>query len=190
MKRWQPIKLTDLSGDTKAVYETLNEGSDLACVLIGTSYLAELLASTLKVSLIKSSISEKLLDPQRGAIGGFATRADLAYCLHLISKPVYQDLIKVAEIRNRFAHKHIALDFGEFSVRNACGELQSWRFIMRGEDEESPIEPTPEQIRMRARNQFKLSIVFMSMRIHLDALSKEVQSKKGKTVYPIIPADT
>lgn len=182
MKRWKPIKLKDLSGDTKAVYETLNEGSDLACVLIGTSYLAELLASALKVSFIESDTSEKLLDPQRGAIGGFATRADLAYCLCLISKPVYQDLIKVAEIRNIFAHKHIALDFGEISVRNTCDELQSWRFILHGEDEETPIEPTSEQIRMRARNQFKLSVVFMGMRIHVDALSKEVQSKKAKTV--------
>jgi hypothetical protein len=86
MKGWQPIKLEDLSQDTKAVFETLNEGSDLACVLIGTSYLAELLASTIDVSFVESSVSEKLLDPQRGAIGGFATRADLAYCLGLISK--------------------------------------------------------------------------------------------------------
>lgn len=72
MKRWQPRKLEDLSEDTKAVYETLNEGSDLACVLIGTSYLAELLASAIKVSFIESSVSEKLLDPQRGAVGGGA----------------------------------------------------------------------------------------------------------------------
>lgn len=181
MKRWQPIKLEDLSGDTKAVIETLNEGSDLACVLIGTSYLSELLASTLKVGFIESSVSEKLLDPQRGALGGFATRADLAYCLGLISKAVYQDIIKVAEIRNMFAHRHLALDFGEISVRKTCDELQSWRFVLLGEKEEVPIEPTPGQIRMRARNQFKLSVVFIGMRIHVDALGKEGQSKKTKT---------
>lgn len=159
MKRWQPIKLEDLSGDTKAVFETLNEGSDLTCVLIGTSYLAELLASALKESFIGDSVSEKLLDPQRGAIGGFATRADLAYCLGLISKTAYQDLIKVAEIRNMFAHKHLALDFGDISVRKTCDELQSWRSVLLGEEEEVSIELTPEQIRTRARNQFKLSVV-------------------------------
>lgn len=189
MKRWQPIKLEDLSGDTKAVFETLNEGSDLTCVLIGTSYLAELLANTLKVSFIESRVSEKLLDPQRGAIGGFATRADLAYCLGLISKTVYRDLVKVAEIRNKFAHNHLALDFGDISVRNKCDELESWRFVLLGEKEEVPIEPTPEQVRMRTRNQFKLSVVFMGTRIHLDALSKEVQSKKKNGLTSRLDAD-
>ena len=182
MKRWQPLKLEDLSEDTKAVFETLNEGSDLACVLIGTSYLPELLASAIKVSFIESSVSEKLLDPQRGAVGGFATRADLAYCLGLINKTVYQDLIRVAEIRNMFAHKHLALDFGDSAVRKACDELQAWRPVLLGEEEEVPVEPTPRQIQMRARNQFKLSVVFMGSRIHVDALSKRTQGKKAKTV--------
>ncbi len=182
MKGWQPIKLEDLSEDTKAVFETLNEGSDLACVLIGTSYLSELLASAVKVSFIESSVSEKLLDPQRGALEGFATRADLAYCLGLINKTVYQDLIRVAEIRNMFAHKHLALDFRDSSVRKTCDELQSWRPVLLGEKEELLVEPTPGQIQMRARNQFKLSAVFMGSRIHVDALGKKVQSKKAKTV--------
>jgi DNA-binding MltR family transcriptional regulator len=182
MKHWQALKLEDLSEDTKAVFDTLNEGSDLACVLIGTSYLAELLASTIKVSFIESSVSEKLLDPQRGAIGGLATRADLAYCLGLINKAVYQDIIRVAEIRNMFAHKHLALDFGDNTVRKACDELQAWRLVLLGEEEEVPVDPTPRQRQMRARNQFKLSVVLMGTRIHVDALSKRVQSKKEKPV--------
>ncbi|HOE18860.1 MAG TPA: hypothetical protein PLX02_14300 [Syntrophorhabdaceae bacterium] len=182
MKRWQPLKLGDLSEDTKAVFETLNDGSDLACVLIGTSYLAELLASAIKVSFIESSISEKLLDPQRGAVGGFATRADLAHCLGLINKDIYQDLIRIAEIRNMFAHKHLALDFGDGDVRKTCDELKAWRFVLLGEEEEFPVEPTPRQIQMRARNLFKLSAVFIGSRIHVDALSKEAQNKKTKKV--------
>jgi DNA-binding MltR family transcriptional regulator len=178
MKRWQPLKLEDLSEDTRKVYDILNRESDFACVLIGTSYLAELLASAINVSFIESSVSEKLLDPQRGAVGGFATRADLAYCLGLISKNVYQDLIRVAEIRNMFAHKHLALDFGDSTIRKTCEELQAWRFVLLGEKEEVPAEPSPKQIQMRARNQFKLSVVFVSSRIHVDALSKRAQSKK------------
>ena len=98
MKHWKPIKLEELSKDTQKVYDVLNRESDLACVLIGTSYLAELLASALTEKFAKTSIAEKLLDPQRGAVGGFATRADLAYCLGFIRKPVYQDLIKIAEL--------------------------------------------------------------------------------------------
>lgn len=182
MKHWQALKLEDLSEDTKAVFETLNEGSDLACVLIGTSYLAELLASAIKESFIESSISEKLLDPQSGAVGGLATRADLAYCLGIIDKAVYQDIIKVSEIRNMFAHKHFALDFGESAVRKACDELQTLRLVLLNEEEEVTVESTPRQLRMRARNQFKLSVVFIGSRLHVDALGKMAQRKNAKTV--------
>ena len=178
MKRWQPLKLKDLSEDTQKVYDILNQESDLACVLIGTSYLAELLASAIKVSFVESSVSEKLLDPQRGAVGGFATRADLAYCLGLISKNVYRDLIRIAETRNMFAHKHLALDFGDSTIRKTCEELQAWRILLHGEEEEVPAEPSPKQIQMRARNQFKISVVLMGSRIHVDALSKRAKSKK------------
>jgi DNA-binding MltR family transcriptional regulator len=178
MKEWQPLKLEEISEDTKKVNDILNKESDLACVLIGTSYLAELLASIIEVSFIKSSVSGKLLDPQRGALGGFATRTDLAYCLGLINKNVYQDLIKVAEIRNMFAHSHLALDFGDITVREACDRLQAWRILLHGEHEKLPAEPTPKQMQMRARNQFNISVALIGSRIHLNALSKREQSKK------------
>jgi len=97
MKRWKPINIEELSSDTKIVFDVLNDESDLACVLIGTSYLSELLANIIEASFIETSISGKLLDPQSGAIGQFATRADLAYCLDLINKKVYQDLCIVAK---------------------------------------------------------------------------------------------
>jgi DNA-binding MltR family transcriptional regulator len=106
----------------------------------------------------------------------------LAYCLGLINKAVYQDIIRVAEIRNMFAHKHLALDFGDNTVGKACDELQAWRLVLLGEEEEVPVDPTPRQRQMRARNQFKLSVVLMGTRIHVDALSKRVQSKKEKPV--------
>jgi len=172
MKRWQPIKLEYLSEDTQKVYDILNQETDLACVLIGTSYLAELLASSINVSFIESNVSEKLLDPQRGAIGGFATRADLAYCLGLIKKNVYQDLMKVAEIRNLFAHKHLALDFGDSAIRKSCDQLQSWRILLHGEEEKATVGLSPKQIRVRARNQFNISVILIGSRIHVDALSK------------------
>ena len=58
MKGWRTLKLDELSNDVQKVYDILNQESDLACVLIGTSYLSELLASTLKGAFIDSSISE------------------------------------------------------------------------------------------------------------------------------------
>jgi DNA-binding MltR family transcriptional regulator len=172
-KGWQPLSLDELSEDSQKVYGVLNEESDLACVLIGTSFLAELLATTLKEHFIASTIVEKLLDPQRGTVGGFATRADLAYCLGLVSKPIYSDLIRVAEIRNQFAHRHLALDFSNDDVRQACEELHAWRALLHGQEEERDEKETAEQLRARARNQFNLTVVLIGSRIHVDAFSRQ-----------------
>lgn len=62
-----------------------------------------------------------------------------------------------------FAHKHLALDFGDSDVRKACDELKAWRPVLLGEEEEVPVEPPPRQIQMRARNLFKLSVVFIGI---------------------------
>jgi len=84
----------------------------------------------------------------------------------------------VAEIRNMFAHKHLALDFGDSTIRKTCEGLQAWRILLHGEKEELPAEPSPKQMHMRARNQFKISVVLIGSRIHVDALGKREQSKK------------
>ncbi|MDN5353584.1 MAG: hypothetical protein PWQ09_340 [Candidatus Cloacimonadota bacterium] len=178
MKNWKPIKLEELSGDTQKVYDVLNTESDLACVLIGTSYLSELLANMIQESFIKSNISGKLLDPRGGSIGQFSTRADLAYCLGLIKKSIYQDLSKIAVIRNMFAHKHVSLDFNDNNVRDRCGELEAWR-IMQDKDAEEIEEPSLKQIHDLTRNQFNLSVILIGTRIHLGVLSKiNSQNKK------------
>lgn len=176
MKPWKPINIEKLSGDTKKVFDVLNDESDLACVLIGTSYLSELLANIIEVSFIETSISGKLLDPQGGAIGQFAIRADLGYCLGLINKNVYQDLGMVAAIRNRFAHKHIALDFSDSIVRNNCEKLKAWRILQHGEEESA--ELSQKQMRVRARNQFNFSVILIGQRMHLNVLSETKQRNK------------
>lgn len=181
MARWRPLNLSELSEDTQNVYNVLSNESDLACVLIGTSYLAELLASVLREHFIATSIAERILDPQRGAIGGFATRADLAYCLGLIQKYIYQDLTKVSEIRNRFAHKHVALDFNDPDIKARCQDLQAWRILVLDENESPPPELTEEQNRVEVRNQFNLTVILIGSRIHVDAVSRKQFGNTGNT---------
>ena len=176
MSRWKPINIEELSDDTKKVFDVFNDESDIACVLIGTSYLSELLANIIEVSFIDTSISGKLLDPQCGVIGQFSVRADLAYCLGLINKSFYQDLRTVAAIRNIFAHKHLTLDFSDETVRNKCGELKAWRILQSCEEEDA--ELSEKQLRVQARNQFNMSVILISQRIHVDILSKKNQRNK------------
>ncbi|HDH12561.1 MAG TPA: hypothetical protein ENG83_10285 [Nitrospirae bacterium] len=116
MSRRKIYHIEDLSKDSKILFDTLNEGSDLARVLIGTSFLDESLRSLLQRYFIKSDTAKNILSPN-GFIGLFANRCDLSYCLNLIKKKTYKDLRTIAEIRNLFAHSHLNGSFS-FQVGN------------------------------------------------------------------------
>lgn len=98
-----------LSNETRHLYDVLNHESDLACVLIAHSYLDYALASLLKHYFVESAVVKKLLDSP-GALAAFAARCDLAYCLGLIPKDFYQNLVIVGRIRNEFAHSYLPLE--------------------------------------------------------------------------------
>ncbi|MBZ5512752.1 MAG: MltR family transcriptional regulator [Acidobacteriia bacterium] len=119
--------------------------------------------------MVTSSITDKILSPN-GALGTFAMRADLAYCLGLISKYHHQDLGTIGKIRNQFAHSHLGLAFSEPQVRQLCSALRQWRILLHGEADDSANSLTEHQLTMRARNQFNLSVVFLADRLLLTTL--------------------
>ena len=159
-----------LSTETRELYNVLNNESDLACVVIGAAFLDTTLGTLVARKLIPSSVTEKLLAPS-GALGSFATRADLAYCLGVVKKSHYQDLCKILEIRNQFAHSHLQFGFHHPTVRQLCDQLNEWRVIMLGEPEESLDILEAKELTTRARNQFNLSVVFLANWLLLNALS-------------------
>ena len=177
MKPKHPINIEKLTEDTQKVYDVLNHESDLACVLIGTSYLSELLGSAIMTVLRDSNVTKNLLMPDRGAIGGFKTRADFAYCLKLINKSDYQDLNTIAKIRNLFAHKHLFLDFTDKEIEEACNTLQACNLRLYTEEinADPHIENIPEQVIKCETTRFKfiLSVVMIRQRIVASALSNK-----------------
>lgn len=119
----KPISIKKLSTDEEAFYTAINLESDMVCVVVGTAYIDAILASLLQTRLADSKTTTKLLS---GALSDFRTRADLSYCLSLINKEYYQDSIKIAEIRNQFAHSHLKLNFSELTITKLCAELKGW----------------------------------------------------------------
>jgi DNA-binding MltR family transcriptional regulator len=112
--RIPPIE--DLSKESQALFNVMYEEPDMACVLIGTSYLEQTLASLLERFFIKSDIAKKLLDSRGGTLGSFQSRADIGYCLGLIPKSLYQNLCVVGEIRNKFAHSYLSLSLDDPAI--------------------------------------------------------------------------
>lgn len=109
--------------EIKKLFDVINDESDLACVLIATSYVDQTLASLLEKFFIKGNTSDQLLGPIGGALGNFAARADIAYCLGLVPKGLYQNLRTIGEIRNTFAHHYLALSFSDQQVLELTNRL-------------------------------------------------------------------
>jgi DNA-binding MltR family transcriptional regulator len=112
-----------LSADIQKFFDTLNESSDLAAVVVTASYIDASLGSLLQRRLLESSITDALLD-LRGPLGTIGARADLAYALSLIDKPLYKAIAKIVEIRNQFAHHHLEHTFESTDVAALCSELR------------------------------------------------------------------
>ena len=165
-----------LSKESQALYDAVNDESDLPCVLISTSFLDQCVASLLERFFINSSTAKSLLDPRGGALGTFSSRADLCYCLGL-----FQNLRIVGEIRNQFAHSYLSLSFDDPKVTELCGSL-TLRKIAGGKrvDGDGNVrdleDPWAEFAHPRSR--FTICVIMMAERLILTGLSTNRRPKK------------
>ena len=183
MPKIKPVKFEQLSQNTQAVYDVLNHESDLACVLIGTNFLDQILVSLLENTFITSKVVQNLLHPVSGAIGAFSVRSDLSYCLDLIDKSQYQDLIKIATIRNQFAHSYLSLSFGSLEIQNLCNDLTGWELYLMEDQEDNQIPDdklTEQQIQMATRNKFNLTVVFLGSALSIKSLDAGIKKKGNR----------
>jgi len=176
MKLKPPTEISNLIEDIQKVYDVLNHDSDLACILIGTSYLSELLGSAIKTVLKKCSTTENLLTPGKGILGSFKSRVDLAYCLNIIPKEDRKDLDIIGNIRNSFAHLHLSFDFSNSEVETEFSKLNAWK--MQSDfskiNSDPHIQRIPEYcyLPQTTREKFVLAVVMIKQRIISKAIKR------------------
>lgn len=171
------IPFEKLSQDSKALYDIINDGSDLSCVLISASFLNECLASLLKRNFIKSDTTHKVLNSNFGSLGTFSIRSDIAYCLGLIDKNLYCNLTTVGEIRNKFAHNHLSLSFGSSEIIKLCDELTYWKILEPIFEQDNDKSIPESDLKTIARNKFKFSIVLMVNKLLLEGLGAKQKQR-------------
>jgi len=182
-KKRQIPEVETLSEESKHLYDVLNTESDLACVLIATSYLDYALASLLKRHFIESSAVSKLLEPPGGALSTFAGRSDSAYCLGLINKGLYQNLETIGQIRNAFAHSYLELDLNDSEIANLVDSFippiidQS---VIIDRDEVIRNGPAQYLLKGTTRDKFNMIVVLMVNRLLLTGLSTNHREKQVK----------
>lgn len=168
----------DLTQQNEAFYKAINEGSDLACVLISTSYLDQCLATLLGKYFIVGKTSQRILDHRYGVIGSFSSRNDLAYCLGLISKKIYQNIKIAGDIRNKFAHSHLSLGFADVSKLVDILTFPSVANATRIEDGESKKVSDPFAGFTEPRTRFSIIMALTVSDVILEAVSAEHRAKK------------
>jgi DNA-binding MltR family transcriptional regulator len=157
------LDLNNLSKEIKSLYEILKNGTDLACVLIGTNFLDVSLHDILTLSLKKGKTANQILNHNKGFIGSFRNRSDLCYCMGLIDKKIYQDLIKISEIRNEVAHSHILNVFQNKNISEKSDDLTYWK-IFYNDYTKRLFESNSNQA---IRNKFVFSVVIISQKLLL-----------------------
>ena len=133
-KKSLSIPAEQLSTEVSELIRVLNKETDLNVMLIGGNFLDACAQSVLANSFIEGRTSDRMLS-HTGALGTFSARISLCYILGIISKGLFQDLTKLAEIRNVVAHRHrLDLSFDTPEIAALCCEIKVPGFAPRESD--------------------------------------------------------
>ena len=164
----------DLLSQSKEIYKDLNNESDIAVVLIATSFIDTTLDSLLRYTFIKSRVTEKVLNSNSGVLGTFSAKCDTGYCLGILDKDIYKDLIKLGEIRNIFAHNHLETHFNNSDIKTLCAQLIRTKDIIDGHRESDNYEDIKKSFEI-PRNSFIVTVVMIINLLLLKGLSMKVK---------------
>src|SRR3972149_5035504 len=96
----------------------LDGESDRASAIVGSSFLDHLLSSILRKAMIDHKNIDRMFQGY-GPLSSFYVKIDMVFFLGLLPhEEIYEDLHKVRDIRNDFAHGHKELSFSEQSIKD------------------------------------------------------------------------
>jgi DNA-binding MltR family transcriptional regulator len=155
----------------KAVYDALLSESDRGAVLLGAALIEESLKKLLRQFLIEDSeTAEKLF--WKGPLQSAGASNQIAYCLGLISKQELEDIERIQQIRNQFAHQLLKVRFENNEIEKSCVELTAPDEFMR----------TAKGLAPRLR--FTLAVVILSGL--LERRRKMAKTQQRKRADPIL----
>jgi len=156
-----------LSDETQKVFDVLNEGTDLARVVLGAAFLDAGMEVVLRERFLKGSkTTDSLLKPT-GPLGSYIARARLLYCLGLVSKETHQDLETIGTIRNMVAHNHLHVTFEDGDIQELCKKLKWWELPSSISENIAG----SNDLQNVAKQQFVISLVLVFQQIHVTAFS-------------------
>lgn len=119
------IDLDTLVNEHDAVIKILNDETDIGCVLISINYLELCIRYLIMDKFIKEPQKTEIIFDSFGSLSTYKNKLILANNLDLLDKNDYDDMLRLGEIRNLFAHSHKALSFDNEAIVEKCNSLNS-----------------------------------------------------------------
>ena len=103
--------------------------------IVGAAYLETHLKALVKRQLpgLNSDLSKKLFEPDR-PLGNMGALIDMARALNVITNRGRNEAIKIARVRNRFAHNVEINDFDHPEVAKIIDDMDSYRGFKMAHD--------------------------------------------------------
>ncbi len=115
--------------DWNGFLEEFQGESDRAAAILGAAFLDEHLRFLLEAFLVDDPESNILLD---SALRGISVRARAAFSLGFLNPLEYRDIVRIINIRNRFAHRLHGLSFKDSEIAAQCDALELPSKILPG----------------------------------------------------------
>ena len=119
------IDLDTLLNERSSVIQILNEETDIGCVLISLNYLELCVRHLIMDEFINNPSRVEIIFDSFGSLSTYKNKVKLAKDLELLQKDDLEDLSKLGEIRNKFAHSHKALSFNDQIIVEKCNSLKN-----------------------------------------------------------------
>jgi hypothetical protein len=124
-----------------AILGLLLKDTDRAAAIVAAIMLEDSLERKLKETLRDSTLFDKLFGRGR-PLQFFSHRNQLAYMMRVYGKPFYQEMEKIASIRNCFAHMYVdkksnqpVRDFKSPRIKGLCNQLILMEHLERAEED-------------------------------------------------------
>lgn len=117
------------------LFGNLDKESDRGCVLVAAAILDNYLEMLLRARFSQdATVVKRIINPLfkgQGPLASFWSKTQLAYSLNLIPKWMYEDLERIRELRNKFAHRYKAVDFEDPAVIRLTEKLKGANYGVR-----------------------------------------------------------
>lgn len=165
MTKYKQPTTDTLQANWERIFNALNGLDELSSVVATASYIDHSLGALLHAHFIKSDQVKNLLK-HGGAVGHLMAKANLAYCLGLITKEWRQNIEAICDIRNLFAHSIEPMSFSHPEIQSLCQNLEFTVTVPNGEQVLLPGYPAPAfTMASECRKAFQIVSLFLCVAV-------------------------